>query len=177
MEQVESQIKDDLTENPLTLVKSSKYIGLGIVIGIVLLLIDLSIVYVYMIIYGIINRLNIGSTFISPLVMFFYISSLIGVLSFSYYYTGKYCGKRWRKPSWEWGFWLTLPIIGFAMIMYKQAIDIQAKTGNESAIIAGMIVTAVVVAYFVLLLVSSYGGYVGAKAIRQKGMKSPNLEE
>lgn len=95
---------------------------------------------------------------------FYFISPVIFIL-FSYYYTGKYCGKRWKKPSWEWGFWLTLPIIGFTVIWYMKA---KASKYSDVSGVGGLILIALIITYFVLLLVSSYGGYVGAKSVQQE---------
>ncbi len=151
-------------EEPLTIVKSGKYIGLGIVIGIGLLLLNLLAVNFH--IGYLHNYLNGRQLLYNAFVSYPYYISLVIFILFSYYYTGKYCGKRWKKPSWEWGFWLTLPIIGFIITEY-----IRMSThvyGGSSQVMAGVMLTAYIITYFVLLLVSSYGGYVGAKSVQQE---------
>jgi len=140
-DQVESQINEDLTEEPLTLAKSGKYIKIVIAIGIGLLLLT-----------------ALAAKLVSIKYSFFYMIVLFILLTF--FYTGKYCGKRWKKPSVEWGFWLTLPIIGFIIMEY-----IRIPSGS---ITGGIMLAAYVISYFVLLLVSSYGAYVGAKSVQQE---------
>ncbi len=151
-------------EEPLTIVKSSKYIGLGIVIGIGLLLLNLLAVNFH--IGYLHNYLNGRQLLYNVFVSYPYYISLVIFILFSYYYTGKYCGKRWRKPSWEWGFWLTLPIIGFTVKWYM---DVFSNPKYSNVSLAGnVILIALIITYFVLLLVSSYGGYVGAKSVQRE---------
>lgn len=146
-----------------------KSIGLGIAIGTGLLLLNFSVVYNYMFnMNNYLYRLNLSQS-IGPIVMRLYVLIMIVFLPFSYFYASKYCGKRWKKPSWEWGFWLTLPIIGFTVYYYLD-VFINPKY-NKVSLSGNFVLIALIIIYFVLFFVSSYGSYVSAKAIRQEEEK------